>query len=242
MSAKFFIPCLVTCLILHLGFSKRPSNNLERQRKQLQSKSSRQIIIKCCGKNSCLNQLSKKRSRQNSTISSMRETPYVKKDISSTRQQPTSLKKSSQYESTDIFSETDAGSSTTSSISTSQTEVSDKMENSTTVESVEAVVQTDPPDVAVVDNASPVTLIGPLALAYEHVCEKNLSLFDPDGHLLEAEDYGAWETTCGSLYLFGSKVLNWEENFNFCCSLGMLPLTVEDDWKRSCLQDFIGGS
>ncbi|CAB3380759.1 Hypothetical predicted protein [Cloeon dipterum] len=335
MNATFFIPCLVTCLILHLGFSKRPSNNLEMQRKQLQSKSSRQIIIKCCGKNSCLNQLSKKRSRQNSTISSIRET-----EISSTRKKPSSLKKSSQHESTEVLSETDAvtlvplpeneptsnlieinsleivsiaptasstdsflplnqtfsspnpvtmtvplstttsvassvmeqsktqisdstsastqkqnitststpiltdneqGSSTTSSMSTPQTEVSDKMENSTTVESVEAVVQTDPPDVAVIENASPVPLIGPFAPAYEHECLKNLSLFDPDGHLIEAEDYGAWETTCGSLYLFGSQILSWEENFNFCCSLGMLPLTVEDDWKRSCLQDFIGG-
>ncbi|XP_065336680.1 uncharacterized protein LOC135937457 [Cloeon dipterum] len=223
-----------------------------------------------------------------------------------TRQKPTSLEKSSQYESTDFLPETDAVTlvpptdnepttnlietnsleivsiastasstdsfapfnqtfstptpetmkvplSSTASIASSVVEqsttqisqISDStsastqnQENNTTIE---FVVKADPPDVAVVDNISPVPLIGPFAAAYEHDCQKNLSLFGPDGQLLEAEDYGAWETTCGSLYLFGSKVLSWEENFNFCCSLGMLPLTVEDDFKRSCLQDFIGG-
>ncbi|XP_059468726.1 uncharacterized protein LOC132192674 isoform X2 [Neocloeon triangulifer] len=103
------------------------------------------------------------------------------------------------------------------------------------------VVEEAPPEVVVPEDDSYSSLTGEFGPAYEQACDKNVSLFGPDGQLIDADDYGSWETTCDGLYLFGSTVLNWDENFRMCCSLGMLPLMVENAWKRSCLQKFIDG-
>ncbi|XP_065336686.1 uncharacterized protein LOC135937461 [Cloeon dipterum] len=67
------------------------------------------------------------------------------------------------------------------------------------------------------------------------------SLFGADGSLIDYEEYGGWEEACGSLYFFGNELMNFKQNFDFCCSIGMLPLMVENDWKRSCLSKFIDG-
>ncbi|XP_059469358.1 uncharacterized protein LOC132193028 [Neocloeon triangulifer] len=103
------------------------------------------------------------------------------------------------------------------------------------------VIEETPPEIVILKDESYVPLIGEFGPAYQQACVKNESLFGSDGQLIDADNYGSWETTCGNLYLFGSTVLNWDDNFRMCCSLGMLPLMVENAWKRSCLQKFIDG-
>ncbi|XP_059475022.1 uncharacterized protein LOC132196417 [Neocloeon triangulifer] len=67
------------------------------------------------------------------------------------------------------------------------------------------------------------------------VCKKNESFFLSQGSLIDADDYGYWVESCGSLFLWGSVVVNWQENVDRCCSIGMTPIMIENDTKRQCL-------
>ncbi|XP_059471660.1 uncharacterized protein LOC132194422 [Neocloeon triangulifer] len=67
-------------------------------------------------------------------------------------------------------------------------------------------------------------------------------MFESDGTLKDSSSYGFWETACGSLILFGSKIVNWEENVKICCQLGMTPLKINTSAKQSCLNSIVNVS
>ncbi|XP_065341655.1 uncharacterized protein LOC135940609 [Cloeon dipterum] len=71
----------------------------------------------------------------------------------------------------------------------------------------------------------------------ENTCKKNESLFYKDGRLIDANDYGYWNEACGILYLWGKSVVDWQTNYNKCCSLGMMPIALENDTKKECLDN-----
>ncbi|CAB3380763.1 Hypothetical predicted protein [Cloeon dipterum] len=84
-------------------------------------------------------------------------------------------------------------------------------------------------------------LKGAFESSYPFTCVKNQSLFDTDGSLKNSREYGSWEVACGEQYFFGNKLANFKDNFDFCCSIGMQPIMIENAWKHSCLMDFIDG-
>ncbi|XP_059475015.1 uncharacterized protein LOC132196415 isoform X2 [Neocloeon triangulifer] len=102
----------------------------------------------------------------------------------------------------------------TTTISTTVTEITTTIVSSTTT----ATIPTNP------------------EVVYEcsSVCKKNVSLYQ-SGRLIDAENYGYWVESCGSLFLWGNTVVNWQENFDRCCSIGMTPIMIENDTKRQCL-------
>ncbi|XP_065350264.1 uncharacterized protein LOC135946129 [Cloeon dipterum] len=62
-------------------------------------------------------------------------------------------------------------------------------------------------------------------------CQKDESLFEKiDGKTYlkkEHEILGTWEQTdFGEFYFLGKKLVNWQENWKTCCSLGLKPLAV----------------
>ncbi|XP_059471661.1 uncharacterized protein LOC132194423 [Neocloeon triangulifer] len=73
-------------------------------------------------------------------------------------------------------------------------------------------------------------------------CTKDGSLFESDGTLKNSSSYGFWETSCDTLILFGSKIVNWEENVKICCQLGMTPLKISTSAKQSCLNSIVNVS
>ncbi|XP_065336405.1 uncharacterized protein LOC135937222 isoform X1 [Cloeon dipterum] len=84
-------------------------------------------------------------------------------------------------------------------------------------------------------------LKGAFEASYSFTCVKNQSLFDADGSLKNSREYGSWEVACGEQYIFGNQLANFKENFDLCCSIGMLPIMIDNAWKHSCLMDFIDG-
>ncbi|CAB3361884.1 Hypothetical predicted protein [Cloeon dipterum] len=68
-------------------------------------------------------------------------------------------------------------------------------------------------------------------------CKRNVSLFSNDDHLIDAKDYGYWTEACGKLFLWGKTVVNWQTNHDKCCSLGMTPITMENENKKKCLEN-----
>ncbi|XP_059468905.1 uncharacterized protein LOC132192792 isoform X2 [Neocloeon triangulifer] len=69
-------------------------------------------------------------------------------------------------------------------------------------------------------------------------CTKNSELFYSNGIL--KEKHGFWESACGGIqYLFGKKLVNWEQNAAICCSLGMTPIMFKDG--PSCFNNIING-
>ncbi|CAB3360672.1 Hypothetical predicted protein [Cloeon dipterum] len=66
-------------------------------------------------------------------------------------------------------------------------------------------------------------------------CDKNsfykhLEASDP------AIEYRAtWFSACGNSFIFGTQLLTWEENIKKCCSIGMIPISIENEEKRSCM-------
>ncbi|XP_065338016.1 uncharacterized protein LOC135938329 [Cloeon dipterum] len=73
-------------------------------------------------------------------------------------------------------------------------------------------------------------------------CKRNLSLYSNDGHLIDAKQYGYWTEDCGQLFLWGNTVVNWQTNHDKCCSLGMTPITMENEDKKKCLENITNPS
>ncbi|CAB3361886.1 Hypothetical predicted protein [Cloeon dipterum] len=70
------------------------------------------------------------------------------------------------------------------------------------------------------------------------LCERNDALFR-SGTLIGPDDYGYWTNACGMLYLWGKSVVDWQTNYNRCCSMGMTPILITDDSNRTCLNSFL---
>ncbi|XP_059485064.1 uncharacterized protein LOC132202272 isoform X2 [Neocloeon triangulifer] len=73
------------------------------------------------------------------------------------------------------------------------------------------------------------------------LCKRDASLFDLDKSLRDPSDHGFWRTACGSLFVFGKTLANWQQNFDKCCSLGMVPIFFETQAKFTCFNDMIDG-
>ncbi|CAB3384994.1 Hypothetical predicted protein [Cloeon dipterum] len=67
-----------------------------------------------------------------------------------------------------------------------------------------------------------------------------------NGSLLNNQDdiskYGSFISVCNTNFLFGNRPLTWDENYDFCCSLGLEPLNIADEIEDNCLQNFVKSS
>ncbi|CAB3385247.1 Hypothetical predicted protein [Cloeon dipterum] len=84
----------------------------------------------------------------------------------------------------------------------------------------------------------PVTTATPAPLNFPKCasnCNKNTSLFGLDGSLNDMSSYGIWVEMCGKLYLFGRRFMNWEQNVEQCCHLGMTPIDLDLDADFKCV-------
>ncbi|XP_059488790.1 uncharacterized protein LOC132204343 isoform X2 [Neocloeon triangulifer] len=72
-------------------------------------------------------------------------------------------------------------------------------------------------------------------------CQRDASLLDLDMSIRDPFAHGFWRTTCGSLFVFGKTLANWQQNFDKCCSLGMVPIFFEARDKFMCFNRMING-
>ncbi|CAB3360241.1 Hypothetical predicted protein [Cloeon dipterum] len=70
-------------------------------------------------------------------------------------------------------------------------------------------------------------------------CIKDNSLFNNDGSLRDASSYGFWVEMCGKQYLFGRNLLNWEQNVEKCCKIGMKPIDLNLPTDKICFDAMI---
>ncbi|CAB3360667.1 Hypothetical predicted protein [Cloeon dipterum] len=51
-----------------------------------------------------------------------------------------------------------------------------------------------------------------------------------------------WYSACGNSFIFGTQLVSWEENFKMCCSVGMIPISIESETKLSCLASLMNSN
>ncbi|XP_065342115.1 uncharacterized protein LOC135940912 [Cloeon dipterum] len=61
------------------------------------------------------------------------------------------------------------------------------------------------------------------------------TLFDASGKIKDGEKHGKWTRTCDKLYLFSGKLGTWQQSWDFCCSLGMHPISFISASDFECL-------
>ncbi|XP_065341913.1 uncharacterized protein LOC135940787 [Cloeon dipterum] len=66
-------------------------------------------------------------------------------------------------------------------------------------------------------------------------CNKDSTVFDANGKIKDGEKYGKWTRTCDKSYLFSNKLGTWQQNWDFCCSLGMHPISFSSAADFECL-------
>ncbi|XP_065334951.1 uncharacterized protein LOC135936163 [Cloeon dipterum] len=71
-------------------------------------------------------------------------------------------------------------------------------------------------------------------------CNKEMSRFNLDGSLKDLGSYGFWVEMCGKLFLFGRRFVNWEQNVEECCKIGMTPIDLELATDVKCINSLIG--
>ncbi|CAB3386814.1 Hypothetical predicted protein [Cloeon dipterum] len=69
-------------------------------------------------------------------------------------------------------------------------------------------------------------------------CNKNNSLFDANGNIIKKSSYGLWFSIGNFTYLLGNKPLNWFDNYQRCCALGMETLNVGSLSEQNMLTAF----
>ncbi|XP_065352263.1 uncharacterized protein LOC135947365 [Cloeon dipterum] len=68
-------------------------------------------------------------------------------------------------------------------------------------------------------------------------CNKDSTQFDANGNIKDGEKYGKWTRTCDKLYLFSGKLGTWQQNWDFCCRLGMHPIWFSSAYDFECLSN-----
>ncbi|CAB3381665.1 Hypothetical predicted protein [Cloeon dipterum] len=68
-------------------------------------------------------------------------------------------------------------------------------------------------------------------------CVKDASLLDASGNVKDGEKYGKWTSACGKNYLFTKKLGTWQQNLNFCCSLGLKPILLRNSTDMQCFSN-----
>ncbi|XP_065341970.1 uncharacterized protein LOC135940828 [Cloeon dipterum] len=68
-------------------------------------------------------------------------------------------------------------------------------------------------------------------------CNKDSTVFDANGKIKDGEKYGKWTRTCDKSYLFSNKLGTWQQNWDFCCSLGMHPIWFNSASDFECLSN-----
>ncbi|XP_065343093.1 uncharacterized protein LOC135941463 [Cloeon dipterum] len=68
-------------------------------------------------------------------------------------------------------------------------------------------------------------------------CKKRSTLFDANGNIKDGEKYGNWTRTCNKLYLYSGKLGTWQQNWDFCCRLGMHPIWFSSASDFECLSN-----
>ncbi|XP_065342116.1 uncharacterized protein LOC135940913 [Cloeon dipterum] len=70
------------------------------------------------------------------------------------------------------------------------------------------------------------------------MCNKDSTLFDAkNGNIKDGEKYGNWTRTCDKSYLFSGKLGTWQQNWDFCCRLGMHPIWFSSASDFECLSN-----
>ncbi|CAB3370428.1 Hypothetical predicted protein [Cloeon dipterum] len=70
------------------------------------------------------------------------------------------------------------------------------------------------------------------------LCDKDVSLFDPDGNLKNKTSYGIWIDIGNYTYLLGNKPMSWLSNYLRCCALGMQTLSIDNLAEQMGLKKF----
>ncbi|XP_059489302.1 uncharacterized protein LOC132204680 [Neocloeon triangulifer] len=248
LTTKFIV--LVALLIL--AFSP---GECKRSLKSKKSKSSkiayRQTIVNCCGRNTCFN------SNGLSKISATKSTQSKPNLVTNSTLTPGDDEQTSLDMSEAV---TEINGNTVEESSTGQETLADN-ENSVTStinqeisESTTTANKVSSPDLSTsvisptsstttsTTTMSPTTATIPPGALYScssTLCQKNNSLIKPDNSVSDAPSYGYWKEACGILYLFGKSIVTWEANRKKCCSLGMVPITIENADKQTCLNKLV---
>ncbi|XP_065349815.1 uncharacterized protein LOC135945828 isoform X2 [Cloeon dipterum] len=72
-------------------------------------------------------------------------------------------------------------------------------------------------------------------------CNKNVSLFDASGNLIDKNSYGVWLNVGNFTYLLGNKPMSWSSSWQQCCALGMEALNLEDAAEQQGLSSLTIG-
>ncbi|CAB3381664.1 Hypothetical predicted protein [Cloeon dipterum] len=68
-------------------------------------------------------------------------------------------------------------------------------------------------------------------------CVKDASLVDASGNLKDSDKFGKWTSDCGTHFLFSKKLGTWQQNLNFCCSLGLEPIWFRNSTDMQCFSN-----
>ncbi|CAB3381657.1 Hypothetical predicted protein [Cloeon dipterum] len=68
-------------------------------------------------------------------------------------------------------------------------------------------------------------------------CSKNASLIDSNGNVKESKKYGKWTVACSKNYLFSNRVGTWQQSLDFCCSLGLRPISFRSALEFQCFSN-----
>ncbi|XP_059470253.1 mucin-2-like [Neocloeon triangulifer] len=74
-------------------------------------------------------------------------------------------------------------------------------------------------------------------------CQKNASLFDAKGQLINSSHYGLLLTSSykNTTYLFSSSTATWQEAWDFCCKIGMKLASIESVAENNALGALVKG-
>ncbi|XP_065345661.1 uncharacterized protein LOC135943158 [Cloeon dipterum] len=73
-------------------------------------------------------------------------------------------------------------------------------------------------------------------------CNKNASLFDPAGNLIDKSSYGVWIDIESYTYLLGNKPMSWLSSWQQCCALGMETLNIDNAAEQLGLTNLTYGA
>ncbi|CAB3387042.1 Hypothetical predicted protein [Cloeon dipterum] len=73
-------------------------------------------------------------------------------------------------------------------------------------------------------------------------CQKNPSLFDPAGNLIDQSSYGVWIDIESYTYLLGNKPMSWLSSWQQCCALGMETLNIDNAAEQLGLTNLTFGA
>ncbi|XP_059468637.1 uncharacterized protein LOC132192615 isoform X2 [Neocloeon triangulifer] len=254
--ARHFLFLLLLLLLCDEFLCNRHKKRINARKRGLKRLSkSRNMVIKCCGTSSCTIPSGRKNVSMRSTIRHLSTTMIDEEDESSTKdtmiENPThenaSPNEAEGGETTaaivsegelpgDTSPDAEASTQKDESVDSTTMEPPPVSENTQNSASPELPIGTNP---IMINPTSTSTVVSTLPAVCQPSCNKDSSLFNSDGTVQDSSYHGFWVTTCGKLFVFGKSLVNWEENVNKCCSLGMKPIAFENKDELECFNKYI---